>query len=378
MLYETRAKTANSEIVTVRVDDDSLSDVDYLTIVKDDGQEICSIAFDMFVENRFRIALADGFEKHSYLSPLKYLAAVGFPLGTSLHDTFFEFSVEDALFAKSLETYGLDSEIAARVAFYTQDFTKTGRGENREADLIHFMESDFGVRLENREPLRGFTTIDIYMLAAQRSSRGIADYLTKEARGVPGVIGTKLNSLGTLISRGVAIDELSMSQLGALTTVVDSNFPVKYSSDPKVDILTRALAHFMAQELNLKEAPRIIRKRLPLKDTLSDELMRLIDYHDPDSYGSQNLGNQQTAALASIFIATHGEEFMAKALAGFKRQEHILDLKSPHALSAFIAYVVHLSNGGDEDTPIHFVLALEPEIDDSIINRGDWEDDDED
>lgn len=378
MLYETRAKTANGEIVTVRVDDDSLGDVDYLTIVKDDGQEICSIAFDMFVENRFRIALADGFAKHSYISPLKYLAAVGFPLGSSLHDTFFEFSVEDALFAKSLEAYGLDSEIAARVAFYTQDFTKTGLAENRDADLVHFMESNFGVRLENREPLRGFTTIDIYMLAAQRSSRGVADYLTKEARGVPGVIGEKLNSLGTLLSRGVKIDRLTMSQLGALTTVIDSNFPVKYSSDPKADILTRALAHFMAQELNLKEAPRIIRKRLPLKDTLSDELMRLIDYRDLDSYGSQSLGNQQTSALASIFIATHGEEFMSKALAGFKRQEHILDLKSPHALSAFIAYVVHLSNGGDEDTPIHFVLALEPEIDDSIINRGDWEDDDED
>lgn len=378
MLYETRAKTANGEIVTVRVDDDAPGDVDYLTIVKDDGQEICSIAFDMFVENRFRIALADGFAKHSYSSPLKYLAAVGFPLESSLHDTFFEFSVEDALFAKSLEAYGLDSEIAARVAFYTQDFTKTGLAENREADLVHFMESNFGVRLENREPLRGFTTIDIYMLAAQRSSRGVADYLTKESRGVPGVIGEKLNSLGTLLSRGVKIDRLTMSQLGALTTVIDSNFPVKYSSDPKADILTRALAHFMAQDLNLKEAPRIIRKRLPLKDTLSDELMRLIDYRDLDSYGSQGLGNQQTSALASIFIATHGEEFMAKALAGFKRQEHILDLKSPHALSAFIAYVVHLSNGGDEDTPIHFVLALEPEIDDSIINRGDWEDDDED
>lgn len=378
MLYETRAKTAEGQIVTVRVDDDSPGDVDYLTIVKDDGQEVCSVAFDMFVENRFRIALADGFAKHSYVSPLKYLEAAGFPFGNSLHDTFFDFSVEDALFAKSLEAYGLDSEIAARIAFYTQDFTKAGLGEKREADLSHFMESDFGVRLENRDPFRGFTTIDFYMLAAQRSSRGIADYLTKEARGVPGVIGAKLNSLGTLISRGVEIDRLTMSQLGALTTVVDSNFPVKYSSDPKANILTRALAHFMSQELNLKEAPRIIRKRLPLKDTLSDELMRLIDYKDPNSYGDQTLGNQQTAALASIFIATHGEEFMAKALAGFKRQEHILDLNSPHVLSAFIAYVVHLSNGGDENTPIHFVLALEPEIDDSIINRGDWEDDDED
>lgn len=378
MLYETRAKTANADIVTVRVDDDSLGDADYLTIVKDDGQEICSIAFDMFVENRFRIALADGFAKYSYLAPQTYLKSMGFPLGSSAHDTFFEFSVEDALFAKSLEGYGLDSEIATRVAFYTQDFTKTGLADNREEDLAHFMTSNFGVRVENREHLRGFTTIDIYMLAVQRSSRGIADYLTKEARGVPGVIGDKLNSLGTLISRGVSVDKLSMSQLGALTTVIDSNFPPQVMDRDKANVITRSIAHFMVQELNLKEAPRIIRRRLPLKDTLSDELMRLIDYHDPDSYGSQSEGNAQTAALASIFIATHGEEFMAKALAGFKRQEHILELGNPHMLSAFIAYVVHLSNGGDEDTPIHFVLALEPDIDDSIINRGDWDEDDED
>jgi hypothetical protein len=378
MLYESRGKDAMGRILTIKVADDAPGDSDFLTVYTEDGQDLCSIEFDIFVENRFRIALAQSFTQYSYRSPFEYLSSMGFPLGESKHDTFFDFSVEDAIFAKQLEEYGLETPIATRIAFYTQDFTKSGLGDKRDEDLIHFMANNFGVRVENREYLRGFTTIDIYMLASQRSNRNIADYLTREARGVPSLIGNALNSLGTLISRGVAIDKLSLSQLGALTTVVDSNFPLKYVGDDKADIITRTIANFVSQEHNLKEAPKVLRRRSLVKLNLSDELMRLIDYHDPHSYGNQKTGNDQTMALGSIFIATYGEEFMMRALTGFKRQEHILNLNSPHALSAFVAYVIHLSNGGDEDTPIHFVLALEPDIDDSsIIDRGDWKFDEE-
>lgn len=373
MLYETRARGEAGQVLTVKVEDDSLPEGGYLIVSRNDiSHDICSIAFDILVEEKYRIALADGFAKYSYRSPRDYLDSVGFPLGETLYPTFFQFSMEDALFAKRLEAEGLDIEIATRIAFYTQDFTEKGLDSTREEDLDHFMARNFGVRIENRPELAGFTTIDVYLLARQRASRAIADYLVGESRGVPSALALRLNSLGTLISRGVAIDTLSLSQLGALSSVVDSGFPEKERDSEKAEIITRAIANFIIQPHNLKEAPKILRRRGELKRILSNELMRLIDHQDSSGYGSQKLGNEQTAALASIFIATYGEELMTKALAGFKAQEHILQLNSSYAFSAFVAYVIHLSSGGDEATPIHFVLALEPDIDDSIINRGDW------
>lgn len=373
MLYERRS--VNGGKVLICTIDDEAEELH----VECDEQSKLIVRFDELVEEKIKIALARSFADQGYKAPDTLLSALGFINPVPRTDVpLVEFTVDDSMFVKALQNYGLSLEIAAHCAFYSKDFAGVAPNFDRHAVLDHYMGQLHAVRMENKDWLRGFTSLELYMMIAQRSSLRVADSITRKAYSIPSSMAKDIDTLSALIQSKVRTETLTDKQLGALSAVVSSNFPVA-RSDGKREILVNTITEFLGREHDFKQAARNLRRRSEFKEQLSNELMRYIDYWNPNHYGEQDYGNRHTEALASIFITTYGQEFMEKALKGFHSHERLLDLASPYTLAAFIAYVSHLELGGDPEDPIHWIITLDPSIEDaSIIQRGsddDYEDD---
>lgn len=359
MTYQTQSAGFSPKVFTVHEETDSRDG--YLSVETLSGELIYEIAFDLFVEERFRKALADNFAQYSFLHPRDLLLELGRPKGSLPLETNGKFTLDEAIFADKLVAYGVPLHIAVRTAFYSVPYASA-----REAALSHYMTRGVGVRLLNSGTLQGFTTIDLYLYAFHYYGVIISDSLSGNSLGEPQAMASQLEVFGKIAADGIALEQCTIQQLSLLTAVAFTEREGDSSVAKKNAIMNRALARFIAGGVKSDLAAKLLRSSGELKDKLVEEISSIFLAGD-QNFQLESEARVKANALASVCLASCDEELMGSILKLYKANRPLFNPGSPYLLSVFLAFATHFKEGGDSETPVHFILALDPEINDSEV-----------
>ncbi len=313
-----------------------------------------NIEFDWLMENKHKLEFAEAFAVETFITQYKLREETKLPV-LDFYPKFF-FTSDDYEFAELLQSLGLPLAIAIRISYLTSYSLVDAKVPERTYIVKHFFEQKHAVRLQNVGWSAGMTTLEPYILIALNSNTELADKIARTKGHFPDKMLRALADLSGLMRYGLIKSSITDEQINALSSIVTDSFPTNMRRDPH-NVRAGAIIELVE---SISDWPAASIALTNPSEKLS-EVKSYLESHLTNEYGSPV--HNSIEIIGSLLISTYGEKSLVSSIALLRAHEILLVRDSPYFLSALMAVSDHIAGGGELDSPLDWILALDPSID---------------
>lgn len=332
-------------------------------VIKKDDNEVSTIHFDIFLEDKHKVELAAALWKSDFLFQYKFRREIGLlenPKIAEEEEYFNEyFSSDDYEFAKNFAARTLvPMEIALRVAYLIAcPFDEHDLSE-KNSILEHFLSGNPKLLLQSKGWAKGVTTFEAYYHIATQSSLEVADFILNQEQ-LPAVLLVYAASIAQLSAAHAPTSRLNPQQFSKLL-MISTNLTRMHPEE--IESLVSLISSVNDWDLvgrKLKEIPS------DLQEFVGSIFFRGTRY--TPSFGRGEIYRPFDKAwidpICAILSSLYSEDVINRSIEILAKNDKIINTHSVSYFSAFVACLEASDSGGVYSEQLDWIVSFEPSID---------------